>query len=167
MEIVVELKGVPEALATLKNVARDAERATARALGEISLLVQREAQRNAPRSPDRGTLNRRRKTKRPVQRKARATSRPNPGGLIRSIEREVHGEEARVFVASNSAAGKYAYRIHELKNRPGGWRFRGPGTVVRGARADEKFIERAIVDEQGNILDILRAEHRKAGWYEL
>lgn len=167
MEMSVELKGVPEALQTLRRVAKDGEAATGRALGRISLLVQREARKNAPKGPTRAQLNRRRKTRRKVTRNARATSRPSPGGLIASIEREVRGDEARIFVASNSRAGKYAYRIHELKNKPGGWRYRGPGTVAKGARADEKFIERAIVDERGNILDIIKSEHRKAGWYGL
>lgn len=167
MEIVSELTGVEEALQTLRNVAKDAQKATGRALRAISLLAQREAKRNAPRSPNRSTLNRLRKTRRPTRRSARATSRPNPGGLIRSIEAEVRGEDAAIFVAANSEAGKYAFRIHELKNKPRGWRRRGPGTVLRGSRADEKFLERAIADNDGNFVRIIKAEHRKGGWYEL
>lgn len=167
MEITVDLKGVPEALDTLRRVARDGVKATGRALSRITLLVQREARKNAPRSPTRAQINRQRKTRREVTRQARATARPAPGGLIASIEREVRGDAGYIFVAANSAAGRYAYRIHELKNRPGGWRARGPGTIARGARADEKFIARALVDERGNMLDIIKAEHRGAGWYEL
>ena len=167
MEVVTELRGVPEALEILRRVARDGDKATAQALRTIAVLVQREAVKNAPRSPTRGQLNKLRKTRRKVTRKARATSRPAPGALENSIERESDSNQARIFVASNSAAGKYANRMHELKNKPSGWRNRGPGTVAKGSRADEKFIQRAIVDNEGVIMDILRTEHRKAGWYDL
>lgn len=36
--------------------------------------------------------------------------------------------------------GKYALRIHDEKGKA--WRRRGPGTVAKGARADDKFILR-------------------------
>jgi len=167
MNVALELKGVAEALQTLRNVAKDSQRASRQALASIAILVQREAQKNAPRSPQRSQLNRARKTKRKVTRNARATSRQAPGALANSIAREANSDYARVFVPSNSAAGKYAHKIHDEKNQPGGWRYRGIGTRAKGARADEKFILRAIVDNEGNILNIIKAEHRKAGWYEL
>ena len=42
------------------------------------------------------------------------------------------------------------------------WRNRGPGTVAKGDRADDKFIERAIRDNEGAFLEILTDEFRKA-----
>ena len=164
MEVTIELKGVPEALDILRRVAKDGEKATLHAMRSIGLLVQREAKKNAPRSPSRGQLNKQRKTNRKVTRKARATSRPAPGSLENSIERETTSDSARIFVAANSAAGKYGYKIHEEKGSA--WNKRGVGTVAKGSRADEKFILRAIVDNEGKIMEIIKAEHRKAGWYE-
>jgi hypothetical protein len=165
MEVTVELKGVREALETLNRVAKDGPKATQRALSAIAILVQREAIKNAPRSPMRKQLNRLRKTRRKVTRKARATSRPSPGGLERSIERHATSDAAYIFVASNSNAGKYAARIHDEKGST--WHNRGIGTQAKGSRADDKFIHRAIVDNEGKILEIIKAEHGKAGWYEL
>lgn len=167
MDVAIEIKGVREAMETLSRVARDSVAATKSALTRIGFLAQREARRNAPISPSRTQIIRQRTTRRAVTRKARATSRPAPGQLVNSIDKEVSPDQVAIFVAANSAAGKYAYRMHELKNQPGGWRNRGPGTIAKGERADEKFIERAILDNAGNILDIIKAEHRKAGWYEL
>lgn len=165
MDVAITLTGVKEALETLNRVAKDGPAASFRALRSIGILVEREAKRNAPKSPSRGQLNRLRKTRRKVTRKARATSRPSPGGLERSIEREVTPDSARIFVASNSEAGKYGAKIHDEKGTT--WRRRGPGTQAKGGRADDKFILRAIVDNEGQILAIIKAEHKKAGWYEL
>jgi len=177
MDVAIELKGVEEALQTLNRVAKDGPAASLRALRAIGILVQREAKKNAPKSPSASLLNKARKTKgrRGWKKgkdgrlfkiaKDRTVYRPSPGGLERSIEREVTSDSARIFVASNSAAGKYAGRIHDAKGKS--WRNRGPGTIAKGARADDKFIKRAIVDNEGKILDIIKAEHRRAGWYEL
>lgn len=81
-----------------------------------------------------------------ARRKAGSHSRHAPGGLERSIEWEVRGKgfamEAEIFVAANAEAGEYAKRIHDEKGKT--WRKRGPGTVAKGARADDKFILRAV-----------------------
>lgn len=45
-------------------------------------------------------------------------------------------------MAANAEAGKYAKRIHDEKGKT--WRKRGPGTVAKGARADDKYIQRAV-----------------------
>ena len=50
--------------------------------------------------------------------------------------------DAEVYVAANAEAGKYAKRIHDEKGKT--WRKRGPGTVAKGARADDKYILRAV-----------------------
>ena len=74
-----------------------------------------------------------------------------PGGLQNSITMRNTPEQAEIFVPENSPAGKYAVRIHDMKNQPGGWHNRGPGTIAKGAQADEKFIERAINDNMPEI----------------
>ena len=60
------------------------------------------------------------------------------GDLERSITQEkLHdGMEGKVFVPINSAAGKYARKVHEGKGR-------GPGTVHKGNRAGWQFMPRA------------------------
>lgn len=117
------------------------------AFREVALLVQREAKRNAPRSPTVKQINA------TLVRKKRTKRRAFAGGLEKSIECEVQGHGANataaIFVASNSPAGKYAKRIHDEKGIK--WFKRGTGTVQKGARADEKFIERAIKDNQETI----------------
>lgn len=80
------------------------------------------------------------------RRKANSHSRHAPGGLERSIQWRLLGKglnlDAEVYVAANAEAGKYAKRIHDEKGKT--WRKRGPGTVAKGARADDKYILRAV-----------------------
>jgi hypothetical protein len=122
-------------------------------LTRLALLVHRDALANAPISPTQATLNGLRKTTRVVTRKATATSRPKPGGLMRSIAFRVSDGSAEIFVAANSEAGRYAFRMHEEKGKS--WWNRGPGTVAKGSRADEKFITRAIEANKDLIRDAL------------
>ena len=163
MDMTVELTGVAELISELRIVARNSVDASTRALNRIGLLAQREAKKNAPRSPTQKQKTNLRKTRRKVKRNARAVSRAKPGGLERSIEMKSNGEEAQIFVAVNSEAGRYARKMHEGKNKPGGWRRRGIGTIAKGGHADEKFIERAIYDNEGKFVDIIRSERRKEG----
>jgi hypothetical protein len=68
-----------------------------------------------------------------------------PGQLTSNITGEIHPEGVRVFVPSNSTAGAYATYIHDGgPNGTGAWKKRGVGTVAKGSRATDKFIERAI-----------------------
>lgn len=95
-----------------------------------------------------------------ARRSSRSTSRTTPGGLMRSISARSTDEFAEVFVAANSEAGKYAFGIHELKGRT--WRKRGPGTVAKGSKADDKFITRAIDDRAKDIVSIHQDAINKA-----
>ena len=109
---------------------------------------------NAPRSPTNKILS---KT---LKRKKRTARRTLPGGLEKSIAYEADGRTCSVFVAANSFADKYAHRIHDEKGVT--WRNRGPGTVAKGTRADEKFIARAVRDNVGKFRAILADELNKA-----
>ena len=113
---------------------------TMRRIGQHAM---REAKGNAPRSPTvrqmSATLVRKRRTKRISV----------AGGLEKSITHTVEfggqgQQEAHIFVPKNSAAGAYANYIHNMKGKK--WFKRGVGTVAKGARADEKFIYRAVHD---------------------
>ena len=122
-------------------------------LTRLALLVHRDALANAPITPTQQTLNKLHGRKRTVHRKATAYSRPKPGGLMRSIAYRVGLDTAEIYVAANSEAGKYAFRMHEEKGKT--WWNRGPGTVAKGTRADHKFIERAITENQPRIREAL------------
>lgn len=81
-----------------------------------------------------------------ARRKASSHSRAAPGGLAKSIQWRLIGKgfnlDAEIYVAANAEAGKYAKRIHDEKGKT--WWKRGPGTVAKGARADDKYILRAV-----------------------
>ena len=108
------------------------------AIRQCGLHALRESKRNAPRSP---TMKQRSAT---LVRKRRTKQKSAPGGLERSIVCDIMGDTAIIYVLQNSAAGKYARRIHDMKGKT--WWKRGAGTVAKGDRADEKFIYRALKD---------------------
>ena len=149
-----DIPGLGAVSAMLRNLSKVAPEASRRALSRCGLLAVREAKANAPRSP---TMKQHSAT---LKRKKRTARRMLPGGLEKSIEFENHGSHVSVFVASNSMAGRYAKRIHDEKGRT--WRNRGPGTVAKGIRADEKFVERAMDDNRDKYLKIFDDELRKA-----
>jgi len=136
------------------------DKALPRAMLKCGLIARDEARRNAPISPTQKTKNNLHKTKSKRAAGERSTSRAKPGGLIRAISTKSGPDNAEVFVATNSEAGKYAFRIHEEKGIS--WHERGPGTIQRGARADDKFIERAINDNQDEFARIIKTEIGKA-----
>ena len=150
----VHINGVSFVLGQLAHLPKAHNLVIARSLTRIGQRVRDEAKRNAPRSPTMAQLSA------TLKRKKRTARRTTTGGLEKSIEYEVKGGTCSVFVASNSYAGKYAKRIHDEKGKS--WRKRGPGTIAKGSRADDKFIERAIRDNQGKFLDVFKSELRKA-----
>ena len=143
-EIVITLEGLQEALLVLDRLARRTEGAMKRTLFRIATTIKDTAVDYAPISPTQQLINRARVTRRKVPRKARAYSRTKPGGLRRSIDFTATETDAEIFVASNSEAGPYAWRIHN--ERWNKWFKRGLGTKAAGEQAREKFIERAIID---------------------
>lgn len=135
--------------------------AVGRSYYRIGALVKDTAVKYAPKSPT-NKERRARSNATAAQWKAararrsqRSTSREMPGGLMRSISFRATPEFAEVFVAANSEAGKYAFTIHELKGQA--WNKRGPGTVAKGSKADDKFISRAIEDRKPDIAKITKA----------
>ena len=160
IELDATLKNVEQAFTELRRVAKDVPKASRRALTRIARIAHREARKNAPHGPSASQIKAKRKTKRKVKRKNRAYSRPAPGGLERSLAYTADQNEAVIFVAANSEAGKYGYRLHEEKGLT--WKKRGPGTQAKGARADDKFITRAVINNEGNFLEILTDEVKTA-----
>ena len=148
------ITGLEAVTAELRQLGRIAPLAAKRAMGRCGAIAVREAKANAPRSPTMKQLSA------TLKRKRRTSRKVLPGGLEKSIEYEADERRCSVFVASNSMAGRYAKRIHDEKGRT--WRNRGPGTVAKGARADEKFIERAIRDNADTFTSIVEDEVRKA-----
>ncbi len=136
------------------------DKALPRAMIKCGMIAKREAVRNAPRSSTQSTKNNLRKTNRRRPAGERSSSRAKPGGLERSISMKAGANNAEVFIATNSEAGKYAFRIHEQKGIS--WHERGPGTIQKGGRADDKFIERAVFENQGQFAQIIENEVGKA-----
>jgi hypothetical protein len=150
-----------EFAAWLKKKQAAVVAATGRSYYRVGALVKDTAVKYAPKSPTQAEK-RKRSTATAAQwkaarkrRSARSTSRTTPGGLMRSIEFKATPEFAEVYVAANSEAGKYAFAIHELKGTA--WKKRGPGTEAKGAKADDKFITRAVQDNQANIAKIIQS----------
>lgn len=159
-DFTVTLKGLEAAEKALFAIAAGSEKAMSRANFRIATRIRDICRRQyAPRSPTVGDI--RKATGRAMTiRKARGTSRPKPGGLERSIEFEADATSATVFVAANSEAGAYAFKIHELKGVE--WYNRGIGTISKGPKADDQFIVRAIRDNAKDAFAILEDEQKKA-----
>ncbi len=63
--------------------------------------------------------------------------------------------KGEIFVEANSEGGQYAVRIHDERYET--WQNRGLGTIALGEQAREKFIERAVDDNQERVRVILEA----------
>lgn len=120
---------------------------------KVGLLVQGDAVENSPISM---TKSQYLKTLKPQNRKKSKAKSENfqPGSLEKSIKHQlVSSSEVDVFTATNAGVGEYAVRIHDEKGTS--WRNRGPGTVAKGGKADHKFIERAISDNEDSIGELI------------
>lgn len=111
----------------LEVAGRDTGAAIRRAHFRMGALVKDEAQLNAPETKE--------------------------ASLQNSIAFTATQDAAEVFVPSNSPAGAYAVRIHDERYKT--WRNRGKMTKIKGARAREKFISRAISDNAGKLTMII------------
>jgi hypothetical protein len=160
MESINGLSSLLEALGALPEKTRSAVN---RGIYRGTVAVWKDSVKNAPRSPTQSQKNAARKTKTDTSKRKRPTAhtRAKPGGIERSISMETDPSkmEGRVFVAANSEAGKYAGIIHDKKGMD--WNNRGPGTIAKGPRADEKFIERALESNRENIDKVIGDELRK------
>ena len=149
-----DIKGVDELRASLKKLLAMPKPVIRLALTSCGMIAVREAKANAPRSPTMKQLSA------TLKRKKRTRHRTHPGGLEKSIKFEItQNNKVSVFVAANSFAGKYAKRIHDDKGKT--WRNRGPGTIAKGSRADDKFIARALRDNEDKFKSIIDDEVTK------
>jgi hypothetical protein len=154
-------RGIEQAARMLTGAVQQVDKAGERIHYRIGTLVKDTAQEYAPISPTTSLLNKARKAawKKKLKHRARTTSRPSPGGLTRSITFKSTATWARIFVAANAEAGRYAFRIHEEKGAT--WWKRGLGTVAKGPKADAKFISRAAVDRYDDMKAIVLDETKK------
>lgn len=160
-----DITGIDAVQNALKRLQDTIDANVRRGLARCGFIAAREAKDNAPCSP---TM---KKLSATLKRKKRTKDKKTPGGLEKSIFFEVNqnGTEVSVFVpynalcvshSKNGRSFNYAKRIHDEKGKT--WRNRGPGTIAKGARADEKFIDRAIRDNTGKFTDIFEDEISKA-----
>lgn len=151
----VEITGLQELTAALSRFPARLAAARSRAGARIGLHCVREANANAPRSPTKKQHSKTLKRKRITARRQFF-----PGGLEKSIAAEtLPNGDVSVFVAKNSYAADYARYIHDEKGTR--WFKRGAGTVAKGARADEKFIERAVNDNAERYRKVYEQEIQK------
>lgn len=154
-------------LVALRKGMPGVQKAVERAMQDAGKQAWKDAVANAPKSPTDAQAKAHRKAAwvgkhgsgrasirafNKAQRQGKARRNPNshsrraPGGLMGSIQWRLRGKgyniDAEVYVAANAEAGKYAKRIHDEKGKT--WRKRGPGTVAKGPRADDKYILRAV-----------------------
>lgn len=160
---IAHINGASAVIGMLNHLPEIQHRAVHAALISCGKLAMRQAKDNAPKSPTNAQLSA------TLKRKKRTARKTYPGGLEQSIRYEVQGvgrdSECSVFVPSNGPATTktgycYAPRIHDEKGKS--WRNRGPGTIAKGSRADDKFIERAIRDNQDKFFKYIETEVRKA-----
>ena len=188
MNITLILPRLSDALRALDRASAETKAGVRRALFRIGATVKRTAVLYAPISPSKSLLQRLKKaggvegstvtvgrgnrrqdvtlTKFYADRlddmlsdNPRSVDGPTPGGLMRSITFASDDGKAEIFVPSNSDAGKYARRIHDEKGIT--WWKRGPGTQAKGPKADDRFILRAITDNEHQMLKIIDDEMRK------
>ena len=161
----MEVRGQTELLNSMHEVGVKTRTEVGKVFSAVGLKVRSVAQQYACISPTQAQKNRLKRTRRRGKRKATATTRAKPGGLRRSIEMEVDAArmQASIFVARNSEGGKYAKRIHD--KRYISWRKLGPGSIAanNSGKVGEKFIERAITDNEKNIHEALRKKLERIG----
>jgi len=157
----MEINGLQELIDALGEIPQQARDAVNAGISRCTVRVWKEAILNAPRSPttqQQARASRKTRQNTSGRRKPTAFTRAKPGGLERSISMEMDKKEmaGSVFVAANSEAGKYAKKIHDEKGES--WHNRGPGTIAKGQRADAKFIERALAENEDKVDVIINEE---------
>ncbi len=150
MQVAILSPDLRSALRALDRASGETKAGIRRGLFRIGAVIKREAVRYAPISPSATIM--RRIAKAAGRPRKKGSMKATPGGLMRSIAFASDTEKAEIFVPSNSAAGKYARRIHDEKGLS--WWKRGPGTQAKGAHADEKYILRAIQDNEAKAIQI-------------
>lgn len=118
-------------------------------LKKIGAVVQGTAKGYSPESPTIGMYAKMNKSGVTNRKRSNITT----GSLRDSISTKTGKDEVSIFVAANSRAGKYAEKIHDGKGKS--WKKRGPRTVQKGAKADDKFIDRAYLDREKNIAELV------------
>lgn len=155
----------------VRQIGDKASRAMLLTIQDATKEAHREAIANAPRSPTQTQIGKAQKAKyvakhgsaqgyakhkaaAMARRRPNSHSRPAPGGLEKSIKYKIIGTkepDGMIYVARNAPAGKYAAKIHDEKGKT--WRKRGLGTQRKGARADDKYILRAVEKVAATLID--------------
>lgn len=149
----IEVQGQRELEKALRDAADRVPVAVAKMTKRSAGVLRRTAVAYAPISPSQDQLSKARK------RRGVPLLRAVPGGLMRSIDARAGSDYVEVYVALNSAAGKYAYKMHNLRHIT--WEKLGVGSMAKGAQAKEKYIFRAIKDREKDLYVILQSEINK------
>ena len=145
----IDTKQLNRLAKSLKSAGVKYERGTTKLLKKIGALVQGVARSYSPESPTIAMYARANKSGVTKRKRSNITT----GSLRDSIKMKATKEEASIFIASNSRAGKYAEKMHDQKGTA--WRERGKRTEQKGSKADDKFIDRAYADNVRNIDELI------------
>ena len=135
--ISLTVRGLDGVLRGLTRSPSEIKKETRRVLGEVGRFVQSEAKRRSPVGPTKSEAK---------AAEIRFDPRKAPGTLRDSILME----QGRGWVKVGTWRGpamRYARRIHDKI----GWSKRGPGTVKQGDQAGEKYLVRAITENNQEI----------------
>jgi len=127
MRIDIDVQGIKGAIDTIGNLQSHIETGVQRGLAATGFLIQRESRKNAPY---------------------------REGYLERAIDFKTGRDFVDIFVPMNSAAGKYAKRMHDSKYNL------GEKSKAKGASTGRLYIKRAIDDNRGNIVNEFKAVFR-------
>ena len=154
-----DIIGLERLNAAILDLRRQTARGIHNALVRIGDHAMREAFDNAPKSP---TMKEQSSS---LKRRKRTASKKAPGGLEKSIFREILPGDSgvSVFVPKNALCVSpkgfnYAKRIHDEQGKT--WFKVGPGNSQK-PKAGGKFIERAIKDNVDNFTAFIESEIRK------
>jgi len=138
-----EITGIEEVSRALGELRKVCPAAARQALFVCAERCKQTAVSYAPRSPTMKNHSGK------LKRKKQTVSRKFPGNLEKSIEAEYDDNHASVFVAMNalcvSKGGfNYAKKIHDERGKT--WQKLGAGSIAKGGKVGDKYIERAIKD---------------------
>lgn len=142
-----QLKRLEQSLA---RAGKDLVGGKRKLLKKIGVIVQGLAKKYCPESPVKSDYKRRGLT---------PPDNITSGQLRKSIQSETGDNYVSINVPSNTAAGKYAEKIHDEKGKA--WFKRGVRTKEKGPKADEKFIFRAADDSEKEIDGLVDAVIRE------
>jgi hypothetical protein len=165
----IVITGADELIRNFSGSKSVAKKELTKGMLEVALKIIGTAKKFAPRSPTKEQFIKGKKFRNvnvggfvddefvPMKKRVKTTRKDfHPGILEKSIgiiRKKILSID--LGVPTNSGAGEYAKWIHDKKNKEGGWKKRGVGTVAKGSQADDKYLYRAVVHHEKDLESIV------------